>query len=274
MRTQLTIGRVASLARISVRTLHHYDAVGLLRPSARSEAGYRLYGPADLDRLQQILFFRELGFGLRDIALIMTDPAFDRRRALETQRTLLAAKARRLAAVVTALDEALQATEKGRTMDPGELFEVFGDFAPGDYDDEARRRWGDTEAHAESARRTKAYDKDDWLAIRAEMAEITAAFVAALDAGVEPGDPRVQAIVARHRGHLERWFYTPTPEMYAGLGDLYVNDPRFTRNIDADHGGLAAYRRAAMRIYASRTRDEPSRRSGRHTRGGARRRRR
>jgi MerR family transcriptional regulator, thiopeptide resistance regulator len=250
MKMEWTIGQVARLARVSVRTLHHYDAVGLLPPSGRSEAGYRLYDQADLERLQQILFFKELGFGLRDIARIMTDPRFERRRALETQRALLAVKAHRLAAVRAALDAALEAAEKGHAMNADDLFDVFGDFDPSEYDDEARRRWGGTDAHAESARRTAVYGKADWRAITTEADEITAAFAAAFDGGLDPGDPAVQAIVERHWRHLERWFYTPTPELYAGLGDLYVNDRRFARNVEAGHDGLAGYRRAAMRVFA------------------------
>lgn len=245
-----TIGEVARLAHISVRTLRHYDAVGLLEPSARSEAGYRLYAPADLERLQQILFFRELDFGLADIRRIMADPGFDRRRALAAQRTLLAARARRLDSVVAAVDEALEALEKGTTMAADDLFGVFGDFDPADYDEEVRRRWGGSDAYAESARRTARYTKADWQAIKVERDGITAAFVDALDRGLAPDDPAVQAIVERHWQHLARWFYTPTPEMYAGLGDLYVGDPRFTRNIDRTRPGLAAYQRAAMRRYA------------------------
>ena len=250
MSNKRTIGEVAALAGVSVRTLRHYDAVGLLPPSTRSEAGYRLYAPADLARLQQILFFRELGFGLREIRRIMTDPGFDQRRALAAQRTLLAARARRLDAVRSALDDAIEALEKGTEMDADDQFGAFGDFEPSRYDDEVERRWGDADAYAESARRTAAYGKADWQAIKTAAAEITAAFVAALDAGRAPDDPAVQAIVARHWRHLARWFYTPTVEVYAGLGDLYVDDPRFTKNIDKAHAGLAAYQRAAMRVYA------------------------
>ena len=149
-----------------------------------------------------------------------------------------------------ALNDAITALEKGTEMDADDLFEVFGDFEPARYDDEVERRWGGTDAYAESARRTAAYGKADWQAIKTEAAEITAAFVAALDAGLPPGDPAVQAIVDRHWQHLARWFYTPTPEMYAGLGDLYVDDPRFTKNIDKARTGLAAYQRAAIRRYA------------------------
>ncbi len=256
MSVHWSIGELARLARVSVRTLHHYDAVGLLPPSGRSEAGYRLYTAPDLERLQQILLFRELGFALAEIRRIMLDPEFDRRRALAAQRTLLAARAGRLESMLTAVDVALDAAKRGVTMQSDELFEVFDDFDPRDYDDEVQRHWGQTDAYAESARRTAAYSKADWQAIKAESDDITADFVAALDRESAPGDPAVQAIVDRHFRHLARWFYTPTPEMYAGLGDLYVNDPRFTRNIDKAREGLAAFQRAAMRTYAQSERNK------------------
>jgi MerR family transcriptional regulator, thiopeptide resistance regulator len=251
-----TVGELARLARVSVRTLHHYDAVGLLPPSGRSEAGYRLYTAPDLERLQQILLFRELGFALAEIRRIMLDPQFDRRRALVAQRTLLADRATRLETMLSAVDAALDAAQRGIAMKADELFEAFGDFDPRDYDEEVRRRWGTTDAYAESARRTAAYGKADWQAIKAESDDITADFAAALDQGSAPGDPAVQAIVDRHFQHLARWFYTPTPETYAGLGDLYVNDPRFTRNLDKARKGLAAFQRAAMRTYAQSERSE------------------
>lgn len=245
------IGEVAALAKVSVRTLHHYDAVGLLHVSARSSAGYRLYAAADLERLQQILFFRELGMELAQIRRIMLEPRFERGHALRLQRDLLQEKARRTKAMVEAVDRALAALDEGEAMDTDDMFEVFGDFDPRDYEAESEERWGGTEAYAESARRTSRYTKADWTRIKAEGDEITAAFVAALDQGLAPDDPAVQAVVERHWKYLERWFYTPTPEMYAGLGDLYVNDPRFTANIDKAREGLTAYQRAAMQVHAA-----------------------
>jgi hypothetical protein len=139
-------------------------------------------------------------------------------------------------------------------MDTDDMAEVSGDFDPRAFEAEAEERWGGTEAYAESARRTKRYTKDDWQQIKVEAAEITAGFVEALERGLEPGDPAVQAVVERHWQHLERWFYTPTPEMYAGLGDLYVDDPRFMANIDKTRERLAAYQRAAMREYVDKLR--------------------
>jgi DNA-binding transcriptional MerR regulator len=245
-----TVGAVAKLAKVTVRTLHHYDAIDLLRPTGRSDTGYRRYTDADLEQLQQILFFRELGFALGEIRRIMIDPGFDRRRALLAQRSLLGDKARRTEAMLAAIDRALDALDEGVDMDANEMFAVFGDFKPEDYEAEVEQRWGHTDAYAESARRTSRYTKADWERIKAEGDAITAAFVDALDQGLPPEDPAVQAIAERHWQHLAHWFYTPRAEMYAGLGDLYVDDPRFTRNIDRARAGLAAYQRAAMRAYA------------------------
>jgi hypothetical protein len=180
----------------------------------------------------------------------MTDPGFDRRRALLAQRSLLGDKARRTETMPAAIDTALDALDEGVDMDANEMFAVFGEFKPEDHEEEVKERWVDTDACAQSARRTAKYTKADWERMRDEADAITAAFVDALDRGLPPEDPAAQAVVERHWQHLTRWFYTPTAKMYAGLGDLYVSDPRFTRNIDKARAGLAAYQRTAMRAYA------------------------
>ncbi len=149
----LTVSQVARLAGVSVRTLHHYDEIGLLAPSGRSEAGYRLYEQPDLQRLQQVLFFKELGFPLEEIARIMRDRAFDLRAALLMQRRLLTERASRVQVLIRAVDAALDSLEKGTVMTKEEMFEVFGDFDPAKYEDEARERWGDTEAFRANAER-------------------------------------------------------------------------------------------------------------------------
>jgi len=132
-----TVGEAAQLAKVSVRTLHHYDEVGLLSPSARSDAGYRLYDGDDLAQLHQVLLFRELGFSLPEIRQIILDPTFDRAEALRAQRTLLAEKARRTEAMLSAIDAALAATEKGAIMTDQERADMFGElfdgFNPDDY---------------------------------------------------------------------------------------------------------------------------------------------
>src|SRR4051812_37177691 len=118
-----TVGELASLARVSIRALHHYDEIGLLRPSGRSGAGYRLYTAPDLQRLQQVLFFRELGFKLEEIQRILADPGFDRRQTLVAHRALLAERAERARALVDLVDRTLKALGDDDTMNPEEMFE-------------------------------------------------------------------------------------------------------------------------------------------------------
>ncbi len=248
----LTVSQVARLARVSVRALHHYDEIGLLRPSGRSEAGYRLYEEADLQRLQQVLFFKELGFPLEEITRIVSDPGFDLRAALLMQRQMLTERATRVQALIGAVDAALESLEKGTVMTKEEMFEVFGDFDPAKYEEEARERWGNTEAYRESARRTARYTKKDWERIKAEGDELQRELAAMLEAGRAPTEPEVMAVAERHRGYIERWFYPCTPELHRGLGELYVSDSRFTENIDRVRPGLAQYTRDAFRANAER----------------------
>jgi len=157
----LRVGEVARLAHVSVRTLHHYDQLGLVVPSDRSEAGYRLYAPRDLENLQTVLFYRELGFPLDAVRALLSDPAFDRRRALTEQRDLIADRALRLEALLRLIDKTIAAADGGTQMSKEEMFEVFGKFDPAEYEDEAKQRWGDTDAYKESARRTARYSKED-----------------------------------------------------------------------------------------------------------------
>lgn len=248
----LTVSQVARLAGVSVRTLHHYDAIALLRPSGRSEAGYRLYEQEDLQRLQQVLFFKELGFPLEEIARIVKDPAFDLRAALLMQRELLGERASRLQALIRAVDAALEAHEKGTTMTKEEMFEVFGDFDPAQYEDEARERWGQTDAYKESARRTKKYGKKDWELIKAEGDAIQRDMAAQLEAGRAPTDPAVMDLAERHREYIGRWFYPCSYEMHRGLGELYVNDSRFTETFERVRPGLARFTAEAFRANAER----------------------
>lgn len=246
-----TVGEAARIARVSVRTLHHYDEIGLLCPSERSEANYRRYTARDLERLHQILVFRELGFALPEIRRIMHTPDFDRTQALRRQRALLVEKQRRLGAVLHALDAALIAAEGGNTMTTQDLRELFDGFDPSEYQEEVRERWGDTEAYRQSAERTKSYTKADWTRMKTEMDDITRAYVALMDASVAPDAPEARAVAGRHHAHIEQWFYDCPPEMFASLSQLWVNDPRFTRNIDKARAGLAAYQSAAAQAWVA-----------------------
>jgi len=248
----LTIGRAARLARVSVRTLHHYDQVGLLTPSVRSGAGYRRYSSEDLQRLQLILFYRELGFGLAEIERLLSDPALDRRTALLAQRDLLTEQAERTRRLIAAVDAALEAEGKGITMSKEEMFEVFGDFDPAQYEAEVKERWGETDAYRESTKRTARYTKADWQRMGAESEEIEADMAKLLAAGEAPDSAGAMAVAERHRLHIDRWFYPCSHEMQAGLAEMYVADDRFRAHYDDRREGLAQFMHDAIAANARR----------------------
>ncbi|MFY2562326.1 MerR family transcriptional regulator [Corallococcus terminator] len=248
----LTVSQVARLAKVSVRALHHYDELGLLCPSGRSEAGYRLYTQADLERLQQVLFFRELAFPLEEIRRILSDARFDLRAALLMQRQLLSERASRLDALRRTVDQALEALEQGKPMDNEKMFEAFGDFDPSKYEAEVKERWGDTEAYRESARRTSRYKKEEWSAIKAEQDRILGALAEQLVAGRPATDPEVLALAEAHRQFITKWFYPCSHVMQRSFGEMYVSDSRFTENLDSVRPGLARYMRDAFVANAER----------------------
>ncbi len=208
-----------------------------------SSSGYRLYSDQDLERLQQVLYFRELGFGLKEITTILDRPDFDRREALEQHRHLLSERQARLGRLIRSLDRTLEAMEEGAPMDK----EMFDGFDPGQYDEEARQRWGQTEAYKESVRRAKRYTKADWAAIKAEQEAIEEGLADLMDR--EPADPAVQALVRRHHRLVNDRFYNCSPEMYKGLGNLYTADARFAAHYDQRRPGLARFMTAAVMAY-------------------------
>jgi len=235
-----TVGDLAKLTGITVRALHHYDEIGLVVPSERSSAGYRLYSDADVRRLQQVLLFRELGLPLDEIAAAI-DSAADRADLLRQHREALLTKRARLDAMVSAVDTALATLEKGTTMQPDDVKQMFEGFDPAQYEEEVKERWGDTDAYKESARRTKSYGKAEWQQIKDESAAIYAALADQMRAGTPVTDAKVQALVEQHRAHIDRWFYPCSKELHKGLGAMYVGDPRFAANLDKAGDGFAQY---------------------------------
>ena len=248
----LTVGQVAKLSGVTIRTLHHYEQVGLLAPGARSVAGYRLYTDADIDRLSRILFYRALGFPLDGIAAMLDDPSLDAFAHLERQRDLLAKQARKLHDMVAAVEREMEALMAGYNLTPEEKLEVFGDFDPDQYADEARERWGGTDAWEQSSRRTASYGKDDWLRIQAAVGNLNARFVALMEAGAPATSEDAMALAEAHRQHISRWFYDCGYDIHRGLAGMYVADSRFTENIDQAAPGLAAYMREAILANADR----------------------
>ena len=249
----LTVGEVATLASVSVRTLHHYDRIGLLTPSERSGSGYRHYSDGDLAALQQILFFKELGFGLAEIARIMNDPSFDHLEALRMQGRMLKDKSAQLALMAEAVEAAIDATKGGVTLDADDMFEVFGEFDPKEYENEAEERWGSTDAYKESARRTARYTTGDWQRFKEESEAINAAIAAAMDAGLPADSAEAMDAVDRHRLLIDKWFYPCPPAMHCGLAEMYIADPRFAANYEKIHEGMALYVHDAILANATRS---------------------
>jgi DNA-binding transcriptional MerR regulator len=248
-----TVGEVARLTGVSVRTLHHYDDVGLLRPSERSTAGYRWYTDADLDRLRRVRYYRELEFSLDDIAALLDALDATAEDHLRRQHRLLREQIERRTELLVALEKEMEARQMGIALTPEEQFEVFGtDEAGGQWADEARERWGDSDAYRESARRTAAYAKADWIRIKADGdAELHE--LAGLLAACAPADGAAAMDLAeRHRAHISRWFYDCGHDVHRGLAEMYVSDERFTRTFDVVAPGLAQYLHDAILANAAR----------------------
>lgn len=252
MAEELTVGAVARLAGVTVRTLHHYDKIGLVEPAGRTDSGYRTYGAKELERLQEVLFFRELGFSLETIRDIIGRPSYSRAAALEQQRELLVMHADRLLTMVDAIDRAVLAETTGVKMSSEEMLEVFGDFDPAQYEEEAKERWGESDAFKQSVQRTSGYTKDDWVTIGAENDAINQSFLALMAADTPADDPAAMDVAEQHRAHITKWYYDCSMEIHAGLGQMYVADVRFKENIDKAGEGLAEYMSAAIAANAAR----------------------
>ena len=255
------VGELAELAHVTVRQLHHYDEIGLLVPSHRSPAGYRLYTEPDVQRLYQILLYRGLGFTL-DVIAELIDNGAGRAAALRAQRELLLEKRQRMDAVIRAVDRALNAIERGSTMTADELNDGFDAFAnaPEDvrehearYHDEVEQQWGDTDAYRESMRRAKDHSRMDWQAIQAENEANEARMAELLLAGADPEGEEARATAEAMRRHIDRWFYPCSVLMHAGLADMYESDERFRGHYEQRAAGLAAFVAAAIRANARNT---------------------
>jgi DNA-binding transcriptional MerR regulator len=247
----LSVGQVAAQWGVTVRTLHHYDEIGLLTPSGRTGTGYRRYSHADVERLQQIVVYRRLGFALEDIAALLDDPAADVVEHLHRQRAAVLSRLDEMRQLVETIDHALEVHMSGGKLTEAEQKELFG----GDFSDqqaEAERRWGNTDAWRQSQRRTRDYTKQDWQQIQADAQEIDRAFLVAMNAGEPASSEAATAAAERHRQHIARRFYDLSYEMHRGLGDMYLADPRFLRNYDDQAPGLAQYVRDAIHANADR----------------------
>lgn len=251
----LRIGEAARLAGISVRTLHHYDRIGLLGADGRTEGGYRRYQRPQLERLQRILAYRRLGLSLEEIAALLDDGAEDAVTHLRRQERLLRGRIAELEQMLDATHTMLEAYEMEINLSPEERFELFEGFDPQAHEAEAEQRWGGTQAWSESRRRTKAYGKSEWQQIKAEAQRIESEFAELMQAGVAATSPRALELAEEHRRHISRWFYECSPRMHRGLGEMYVADQRFADHYEQRAPGLAAYVSAAVAANAARLED-------------------
>jgi DNA-binding transcriptional MerR regulator len=246
----LTVGQVAERFGITVRSLHHYDEIGLLQPSGRSLAGYRLYTEPDLIRLQHVVVYRRLGFALEQIALLLDHPETVEEH-LRRQRAAVTARLEELSELVQAIDRALEREMNDQPATQEDLKELFGEGFH-DAQAEAQERWGETDAWRQSQRRTKSYTAADWAEIKAESEAVQAGFTAAMDAGEPPTSVMAMDAAEQHRRSIDRRFYDCSYQAHRGLADLYVSDPRFTASYDEIRVGMSEYVRAAIYANADR----------------------
>ncbi len=246
-----SVGQVAELAGVTVRTLHHYGQIGLLEPQERTAAGYRRYSDDDLQELQHILFYRELGFPLEDIATILRVPGADASAHLARQRELLMQRIHRLQSMVAAVEKEMEAKTMGIQLTPEEKFEVFGPTYSEDYETEAEQRWGDTGAWKQSQARTATFSKEQWVEIKKAGDDLNRRLAEAMRAGAAPDSPQAMHLAEEHRRSIETFYDCGYP-MHRGLGDMYVQDERFTRTYDDVAPGLAQWLRGAIHANADR----------------------
>ena len=249
---EYTVKALAELAAVTPRTLRWDYRTGLLKPLRTTEAGYRLYGPKQLDRLQDILFYRELGLDLASIRTILDDPAFDRQAALQSHLTELKARRARLDELILTVQRTIDNIKGGTKMTDQEKFEAFKRRVvaanEAAFGQEIRQKYGDEAADRANAC-VLALTQEEYTAWKALGDEILQALTAAVQAGAAPAGPEGQRIAQLHRRWLSYSWEAYTPQAHAGLAELYVSDPRFTAYYDREVSGCAAFLRDAVRAY-------------------------
>ncbi|SHI02255.1 DNA-binding transcriptional regulator, MerR family [Clostridium collagenovorans DSM 3089] len=243
------INEISKLTGVSIRRLHHYDEIGLLVPSKRTESNYRMYSEEDVERLYQILLFKELDFPLQEIKRLLYDEEFDKQKALTMQRELIVEKKNRLENIIESIDSRI-VNLGGKAMSKKD-FKAFNyeeiKKHEEKYKEEVKERYGKTSAYKESKEKTSKYSKGEWENIMGEAAEIYEGLAALMDEN--PSNEKVQELVGKWRSHISKNYYNCTLEIFRGLALMYVADERFTENIDKYGGGLAQFLSEAMNIY-------------------------
>lgn len=241
----MRVKEVANLVGISVRTLHHYDEIGLLTPEETTESGYRLYSDDNLDTLQQLLFFKELGFPLKKIKEIISSPTFDRQEALLLHQKMLLEKRSRLDQMITTIEKTIQHSKGEIEMSNKEKFEGF-DFSHNPYEQEARERWGN-EAVDQANAKVKNKSEEERKNFETAFNDIYRKLAAIRH--LSPETEEAQAGIKEWYDFLNK-MGNYSLDAFKGLGQMYVDDERFTNNIDKFGEGLAVFMRDCMAVYA------------------------
>ena len=242
---KMQIKEFAKLTGVSVRALHYYDEIGLLKPAFVDEQnGYRFYDENSLLRMQEILFYSELDFSLKSILEILSSPDYDKQKALAEQRKLLELKKERLERIIDALDGATKGKVTMTAFDNNDY-----ETARKQYENEAKERWGKTEAYKEHAEKTAKYTKDKWQAVNDGLMTIFAKFAECKQNGNTADSDDAQALVKELQNYITENYYTCTKEILAGLGHMYVVDERFKANNDKNGDGTAEFVSKAIEIY-------------------------
>ena len=235
-----TVGEVSTLLGVSVRALHHWDETGLVRPSQRSDAGYRLYSETDIMRIQQVLVYRQTGMSLADIKTVLDDPKADAVAHLRRQRDLLQGQVSHLQHMLRSIDTVMEIQLLGAHLSVAEMVEIWGTDWDPVYIEEAQAQWGDTQEWAESSRRKARMSRADWERAHEETVALETALAEAMRSGVEPGSPEANSLARWHRKDLNRWFEVSTSKQVL-IARGYVADERYARYYDKREPGLAAW---------------------------------
>ena len=237
---ELTVGQVAGLVGVIVRTLHHWDEIGQVVPSARSWAGYRLYGPDDVARIHRVLVYRETGMPLAEVARVLDDPDVDATAHLARQRDLLQARIAHLTRMLRAVDTMMERNSMGENLTPQQQAEILGAEWDPAWQEEAEERWGDSDEWAQAAARKAAMTRQDWARVAEETEALETDLANAMREGVVPGSERANALAERHRASIDRWFDTTYAKQVL-IARGYVANSRFTAYYDKRESGLAAW---------------------------------
>lgn len=241
-----SVKKLADLSGTSVRTLHYYDEIGLLKPSYVAENGYRYYEEPELLKLQQILFFKELDFSLENIQQIMNSSGFNTLDALKDQQELLEKEQKRIVKLLITIEKTIKNLKKGEKMDTDDLFEPFTDEELDHLKEEAKGKWGNTDAYKQSVARTKGWKKEDYDRIKAQNIALARKLALAMDLDMQSAE--VQALIDEHYASITI-FYEGSLDFYKNLGKMYVEDPRFTKYYDNFRPGLASWLQQAIEYY-------------------------